>query len=293
MKYGTQRGVYGGELARAIEQAREHGCEGFEMGYGVDALRTGQAEKEEIIQQAEGDAEVLEQMDFEAISVSPGIILKHAERPDCLETACELANILGTRALRIFASPHVRLGGPGSTLTEWTAEYDGTRSHWEWYERDSERLAILVDFAQKYDVRWVFELHHGYAFNSASAMRRLLDRYSPRYVGVLMDPGNMVYEGNEGWRNSVQILGEYLDYLHCKNTRFDQDENGKWTGSWESLDKGIASFPQIMTALKDIGFQGYLSIEDLRKGVSQEEKVKTAIDYLKSLEASDERVMPT
>ncbi len=293
MKYGTQRGVYEGDLAEAIGQASEHGCEGFEMAYNVDALRTGAAEKEEIIGQAEDDAQILEEMDFGVISVSPSVTLKHAERPDCLETACELANIMGTRALRIFASAYVRLGGPGSTLTEWTAEYDGSRDHWTWYKVGSERLAVLVNFAQKYDVRWVFELHHGYAANSASAMRRLLDRYSPRYVGTIMDAANMVYEGNEGWRNSVQILGEYLDYLHCKNTRFDQDENGTWVGSWESLDRGIADYAQIMTALKDIGFEGYLSIEDLRSDITPEEKVKKGIDYLKRLEASDERVMPT
>ena len=292
MKYGTQSGVYGADLAEAIKEARAHGCEGFEMGYPVDALRTGSVKEADILRRAQEDARVLRETGFEAISVSPGIIFKHVQHPNCIEAACRTANILGTRALRVFASPHVRLGGPNSTLTEWTAEYDGTSSHWEWYGKDSERLQVFVDFAQKYDVRWVFELHHGYAATSPSAMRRLLDRYSPRYVGTIMDPGNMVYEGNEGWRNGVQILGEYLDYIHCKNTRYDQDESGKWTGSWESLEKGIADFPQIMTALKDIGFQGYLCIEDLRRGIPPEEKIQKAIAYLRALEASDQRVMP-
>ena len=62
--------------------------------------------------------------------------------------------------------------------------------------------------------------------------------------------------------------------------------------SWESLPPGIADSLQIMTALKDIGSDGCLSIEDFPNDVPVEQKVKDAIDYLKSLEASDERVMP-
>jgi len=59
-----------------------------------------------------------------------------------------------------------------------------------------------------------------------------------------------------------------------------------------SLEEGIADYPEILTALKDIGFEGYLSIEDLRRDVPPEEKAREGITYLKKLEASTERVMP-
>lgn len=292
-KYGAQRGPFGSDLREAVALAKEYGCEGFEMGMPVGKIRTGDMSREDVLKQAEEQAQILKETDFEAISVSPGILLKHVEAPECIETACEAANIMGTRNIRMFFSPHVRLGGPGSTLTEWTAEYDGTKSYWDWYETDLERLGVFVDFARKYDVRFVFELHHGYATNSPSAMRRIMDSYSPRYVGAIVDPGNMVFEGNEGWRNGMQILGDYIGYFHCKNAKRAQDENGNWTHCWATLMDGVANYPEIVTALKDIGFEGYLCIEDLRRDVSAEEKVKVAIDYLKGLEASDERVMPT
>jgi sugar phosphate isomerase/epimerase len=106
-----------------------------------------------------------------------------------------------------------------------------------------------------------------------------------------MDPGNMVFEGNEGWRNSVQIMGEYLAYIHCKNAAF-WHEDGRWAQRWASLPEGIARYPEIVTALKDIGFQGYLSIEDLRKGLTPEERIGEGIAYLKGLVTSEERAMP-
>lgn len=100
-----------------------------------------------------------------------------------------------------------------------------------------------------------------------------------------------VFEGNEGWRNSVQIMGEYLAYIHCKNSMYRQ-ENGKWAHAWAGLEEGVADYGEIMTALKDIGFKGYLSIEDLRSKVTPEDKVARGIAYLKQLRQSAERVMP-
>jgi sugar phosphate isomerase/epimerase len=106
-----------------------------------------------------------------------------------------------------------------------------------------------------------------------------------------MDPGNMVIEGNEGWRNSIQIMGDYLAYLHCKNSARVLDGN-RWSTEWKSLPEGVADFGEIVTALKDIDFQGYLSIEDLRSGLTPQETVGEGIRYLKGLAESGARVMP-
>lgn len=228
---------------------------------------------------------------MEFISLTTGAVLKHAQTPEVITAGCQVAAVLGCRALRVFFAPHVRLGGPGSTLDEWTADFDGTVHSREWLRRDTEALARVLELSAGYDVRYVFELHHGFVVNSASAAMRILEQFPAQNVGVLMDPGNMVFEGNEGWRNSVQILGEYLDYLHCKNAQWLR-EDGKWQKRWASLPEGIADYPELVTALKDEGFAGYLSIEDLRRDVSTEERVGEGIAYLRGLEASEERVMP-
>ena len=80
--------------------------------------------------------------------------------------------------------------------------------------------------------------------------------------------------------------------------RYERAAEGLPTGpvlagaGWASLRDGIANYPEIITAMKDIGFDGYLSIEDLRKDVSPKEKVADGIAYLKGLVESSERVMP-
>jgi len=291
MKFGTQAGVFGSDRQAGLKAAREFGCEGLEVGLGVADIRTGKTTEAEVLKQAEEIRRDFDAAGMEIISVTPGIILKHVAHPAVIAAACRAAVALGTRQVRMFFSPHVRLGGPNYKLDDWTADFDGTKDARYWMDRDGADLAELMNMSSRYDVRFVFELHHGFWVNSASAAMRMFEGYPAHRVGVLFDPGNMVFEGNEGWRNSVQILEEYIGYFHCKNAAWRR-ENDRWVKGWAGLEDGIADYAEIVTALKDIGFKGYLSIEDLRGNVPVEERIGRGIAYLKGLAASDVRVMP-
>ncbi|MCM8769034.1 MAG: sugar phosphate isomerase/epimerase [Candidatus Omnitrophica bacterium] len=292
MRLGTQYGAIQGKSRKEVlERARNFGCQGLEVSLSVSGIHTGTTKLDELLMQATEIRKDFERAGLEIISLTPGIMLKHIENPAVIKGVGEVALKMGVEQIRMFFSPHVRLGGPGSRLTEWLAEFDGTKDSRYWLKRDCEYLAELLRLSSDYKVRYVFELHHGYVVNSASGAMRLLEHYSPEKVGILMDPGNMVFEGNEGWRNSIQIMGEYLAYLHCKNSQYTHHQ-GKWVKGWASLSEGIADYPEIVTALKDIGFTGYLSVEDLRTNLSDEERIAGGISYLKNLLESEERVMP-
>ncbi len=292
MKFGTQLGSLGkSDRKEALEYAKALGCQGLEVGLPVAGLRTGAVTLASLLAEAETMRRDFGAAGVEFISLTPDILLKNAQTPAVIEATCQVARVLGVRAIRMFMAPHVRWGGPKSVLNEWMAEFDGTHDAGYWFQRNTEELARIVDLSEGYDVRYVFELHHGYVVNSASGAMRILEKFPAAKVGILMDPGNMCFEGNEGWRNSVQIMGEYLDYIHCKNGAW-YFKDGKWVTSWANLDDGIASFGEIVTALKDTGFQGYLSIEDLRGHLSPEERIGRGIAYLKGLKESDARTMP-
>jgi len=293
MKFGTQLGSLGVEDRReALAFAKELGCQGLEVSLPAAGLRTGETTLGELLDEAEAMRRDFEEAGVEFISLTPSILLKHVQHPEVIKGVCETAKALGAGTVRMFFAAHVRWGGPNSELDEWMADFDGTHDTRYWIKRNAEELAMLLDLSADYDVRYVFELHHGFIVNSASAAMRMLEPHPATRVGVIMDPGNMVFEGNEGWRNSVQIMGEYVAYLHCKNGKYLGDE-GCWQHSWASLEGGVANYPEIVTALKDIGFTGYLSVEDLRGDVPARERVGKGVAYLKSLVESSERVMPT
>lgn len=292
MKFGTQLTAVGKmERRAALRYARALGCEGLEVDLPVAWLYDGRITREELYARAAAlrDDFAAEEMAF--ISLTPGVLLSHVIAPEVVRATCETAEQLGVRQIRLFFAPHVRWGGPHSTLSGLLTDFDGTRDSRYWMERNARELTELLAMTADFDVRFVFELHHGYVINSASGALRLLAPFSPDRVGILMDPGNMVFEGNEGWRNSVQLMGDYLAYLHCKNAAYACDD-GRWVHRWAGLRDGIANYPEIITALKDSGFQGYLSIEDLRGALTPEERVGEGIAYLKELVASPERVMP-
>ena len=292
MKFGTQLGSVGRrELCEALPYARALGCEGLEVYLPVTEIGTGKTSLDGVLKEAERMRRAFSDARMGFISLTPGILLKHVQRPEVIKNTCLAAEALGAGQIRMFFAPHVRWGGPTSKLNDWMAEFDGTRDARDWMKRDAEALARLLALSEGYDVRYVFELHHGYVINSASAAMRMLERHPAERVGILMDPGNMVFEGNEGWRNSIQIMGEYLAYLHCKNATYRRDGK-RWTHQWASLEDGVANYGEIVTALKDIDFQGYLSIEDLRPGLAPEESVGKGIRFLKGLAESSERVMP-
>lgn len=292
MKFGTQLPSMKEDLEELLKKLKGFGCEGLEVSLPVADLRTGKVTMDFLRQEADRLRRAFSAQAMEFISLTPGIMLKHVELPDVIKATGQIAKQLGVRQVRMFFAPHVRWGGPNSKLDAWMSDFDGTHDARYWIKRNREELKRLLDISADADVRYVFELHHGFVVNSASAAMRMLDALPSSKVGILMDPGNMVFEGNEGWRNSVQIMGDYLAYIHCKNGAYRQ-ENGRWMQGWAGLEEGIAHYDQIMTALKDIGFNGYLSIEDLRGNLSLEERVGKGISYLKRLRQSAERVLPT
>ena len=293
MRFGTQLGSLGAaDRKEALALAKQLGCQGLEVNLPVADLREEMTTLAALVDEARSMRQDFEEADVEIISLTPSIMLKHVQHPEVIEGVCETAKAVGASVIRLFSAPHVRWGGPGSELDEWMAEFDGTRDARDWMAQNCEQLEQLLAMSEGYDLRYTFELHGGYVINSASGALRLIERFPADRVGIIMDPGNMVFEGNEGWRNSVQLMGEYLSYLHCKNGVFVH-EDGRWQHRWAPLETGIANYPEIVTALKDIGFQGYLSIEDLRRDVDPETKVSEGIGYLKQLVESPERVMPT
>ncbi len=56
----------------------------------------------------------------------------------------------------------------------------------------------------------------------------------------------------------------------------------QWQWDFSDLREGIADIPQIIQDLKDVGYRGYVSLEEFGPG-DDEEKISSQGNYLKSL----------
>ena len=127
----------------------------------------------------------------------------------------------------------------------------------------------------------ILEQHGGGCIaSSAGIIIDLVRGLEPDIIGVLYDPGNAVWEGWEPPRVQVDILKHYIRHVHVKN--YDHDPNNPRKYIPAPLDKGIVDWREVVLLLKNIGFKGYLSLEDFR-GIPPKRRAEEAIKFLKPL----------
>ena len=173
------------------------------------------------------------------------------------------------------------------------ASYDPKKPYWEQFNEYREYLRSCEPLLKKYGVKFLIETHHGMMISSASSALRVLDGFDPEYFGLIYDPGNMVYEGYESYELGFEMMGKYLAHVHVKNAALvpgGEDEFGatKYTQAWMPLKKGSANLFNLVKALKKVGYDGWLSVEDFSNEKPTREKLEENIAYLKQLLAAAE-----
>jgi sugar phosphate isomerase/epimerase len=194
----------------------------------------------------------------------------NATEPEKFEPLAAAAAGLGARTVRI-ASP-------------W---YRGDSHYDELFKAGREGLKEFEAVARKHGVVAAVEVHMGGITAAPSAARRFVDGFDPACIGVILDPGNMVYEGFENWRMSCEILGPYLSHVHVKNAVWTKESDNPpapavWKPGNAPMREGQADWAEVMKALRSVGYKGYLSLEDFTPG-PQREKLASTLAFLKSL----------
>ncbi|HUW32619.1 MAG TPA: sugar phosphate isomerase/epimerase family protein [Planctomycetota bacterium] len=196
---------------------------------------------------------------------------------DSVKKAMEAAQIMG--------APMLRVGVPG---------YDGKTNYRVLFARAQDDYAKVEHLAKDHGLKACLEIHMGNICPSASAAYRFVSVFDPKHVGVIFDPGNMVYEGMENWQFGMELLGEYLAHVHVKNSGWriaSGQPNGNlvWQPSMASLRSGIVNWCDVIRALKAVKYNGWLSNENFASDLPTDAKLADDLRYLKSLEKEQAR----
>ena len=92
------------------------------------------------------------------------------------------------QAAKIMGCSQVRVNAPS---------YKRALNYNYLFEETQKSLEKVEKLASKYGIKALLELHMGNIIPSASAAYRLVSSFDPYYIGVIYDPGNMIYEGYE------------------------------------------------------------------------------------------------
>ncbi|MGC8552497.1 MAG: sugar phosphate isomerase/epimerase family protein [Phycisphaerae bacterium] len=155
--------------------------------------------------------------------------------------------------------------GSGMNVRVTAPNYDASRNYNTQFAAARSGFAHIARLAQRYGVRACLEQHQGSLTPTASACVRMVDGLNPKYIGVIIDPGNTVVEGYENFCMAVEMPGPYLAEVHIKNAmrvKTDNDGRQRWGVKWDSLAAGMADLHELRLALHKNNFSGWLLLED-------------------------------
>ncbi len=164
----------------------------------------------------------------------------------------------------------------------------GTNYH-ELFAATRADAEFVAERAAHHGVQVVIQIHHGNIVSTASAALRLLEGLNPKHIGAIHDLGNLTIEGREGLQSytpGLQILGDYLAHVHVKNAVWKPagtraDGTVDWAWEWAPLRTGAGDLPGYLASLKEVGYDGWVTVENFTSLLPLEDRVADDISYLR------------
>ena len=205
--------------------------------------------------------------------------------------------VLKTHDGQKFPTPYMTVMDWGHDERDYAAGHPDTAprlSDEEW-ARFMGNVRAVCERANTWGVRPVIHPHAGGYIEFSDEIAKVVRDIPYEVAGLCLDTGHLYYSHMD----PVEYLKKYadkLDYVHFKDvneTVYRQvlgerirffDGCGK--GAMCPIGSGSLDYPAIKQALADIGYSGYITIEqerDPRNSDTSLRDVKASVDYLKSV----------
>ena len=145
------------------------------------------------------------------------------------------------------------------------------------YKEAIAALREVVEYCARYRQNFRYETGQETPITLVRAMRDVgLDNQ-----GVNFDLANLILYGKANPVDAIEVLAPYIQGIHAKDGLWPT--NPKSLGEEVPIGKGKVDFPRIVQRLKEIHYQGAVTIEREISGPQQLEDVRSAADYLRKL----------
>lgn len=153
------------------------------------------------------------------------------------ERMADVAAELGAAGIRVFGDT-IQAGADRGSTRRWIAD----------------SMRELAEKTASKGVEVWLETHGDFASSPETAA--ILREAGNSQIGVVWDPANCFVESHESPRDGAAGLGESIRHVHVKDLRRNNDD-------WKLVLTGEGDFPllEIRTALRQLGFSGFVSFE--------------------------------
>lgn len=160
-------------------------------------------------------------------------------------------------------------------------------------------LRAMGDYAGEKNVTLVVENHFNTMAVSAKNSADLVKAVNHPAVAILYDQANLTFTENEDYLTAIPIQQQYVAYMHVKDLVFlegksfvssnvarpNEDERNVKT---KIVGEGIVPWPQILSMVKECGYDGWLSLEYERRWHPDDIPdasigMKKSVEYLKTI----------
>jgi len=100
-------------------------------------------------------------------------------------------------------------------------------------------------------------------------------------LGINLDPANLIMYGKANPVDALDIIGMHVMEVHAKDGNYPTE--GRLLGEEKPLGQGRVNFPAFIAKLKEIGYEGSLTIEREIFGEQQEKDIMAAKELLEKL----------
>ncbi|HIX93482.1 MAG TPA: AMP-binding protein [Firmicutes bacterium] len=102
-------------------------------------------------------------------------------------------------------------------------------------------------------------------YSDTKRLKKLLDGVNMREVAALWDIHHPYRFANESPEETVANLGSYIKYVHVKDSVMTVGDDGKPVIKYKMMGYGDMPIPEMLRALRSIGYEGYISLEWVKR----------------------------
>jgi inosose dehydratase len=226
-----------------------------------------------------------QEIERRGLKVTGSFIMGHIEQPEVfarLEKEAlsmgALLQELGARYLILIDDTYTDLFTGDRT---WSPRLD--EEEWKRMVEGANRLGRLA--RERFGLLLVFHPHAETHIEYEDQIETLLERTDPEYVNLCLDTGHHAYRGGD----PVRFLEKHfsrIPYLHLKSVDAEKQkavsQNGipfaraVEMGVFCEPSRGVVNFPSLARSLKDLSYDGWLTVEQDMYPVSFEKPLPIA-----------------
>jgi sugar phosphate isomerase/epimerase len=145
------------------------------------------------------------------------------------------------------------------------------------YKATVEALKQVVGHCHELGIDFNFETGQ----ETPVALLRTFEEIGLDNVGINLDPANLLMYGKANPLDALDMLADYVNGVHAKDGEYPTD--GWNLGVEKQLGEGRVNFPVLIQKLKDMGYDGALTIEREISGPQQAADIKKGVEFLRKL----------